>query len=298
MAGVLVPVRAARAQAWAPWDAPDSTLARTLAADRVDPNRFEARWNALFVAGLRARGVHADSARVLERLARRVAASEPAALGSHVAGDALRLRERWSRGDCALRVRAAVRESLAVAARAGRNFDRADSLYRSAIDDYDRIGERRRVAWLLGGRGAMWLQQGDNDRALSIYGEALAARRALGDPRLLGNTLNDLGQTLFQLGHFAEAARDLGDAAALRDRPDQRSVLANTLTFMGLALTRLDRPDSARACLRCNRAERSHRRHLAIAGGGDQLRRSAGLSRRRRGDGRVEASARPGVDPR
>lgn len=233
------------AQPYARLDVPDSALAGTLAAGRTE---FENLWNALLVTELRASLAHADSAARLAALARRVAGAEPSAIGSRIALDALTLRARWSPAQRRVRVRAAVSESLATAARAARNFASADHHYRSALGDYRSLSEKRREAWVVGGMAAGAFLDRQLARAESLYQEALVLRRRLGDPRLLGNTLNDLGQVYYQLGRFEEALGYLNEARAVRESSGQRAALWNTLSFLGLSLSALGKPDSAVMC--------------------------------------------------
>ncbi len=251
MAALAAPAAVpAAASPWTRFEVPDSALAPTLAAARADLNGFEAAWNALFVAELRAGAARADSARRLLALERRIAKAEPGALGSRIGADALALRGRWKAVDRARRVEAAVIESLAVAARTAGDVPRADSVFRAAIDAYTVLGERRREAWVLGSLGSLRLVAGDHTAALEAYTRALVARRALGDPRLIGNTLNDLGQTYYVLGRRVEAYGFLREAAEIRERTNQLAALSNTLGFLGSTLGALGRPDSAKTCFR------------------------------------------------
>lgn len=242
---VLLAARPALAQPYARYDVPDSTLASVLAASRSE---YENAWNALLVAELRATLARADSASRLARLSRRVAGAEPSALGSRIGQDALGLRARWSPVQRRTRVRAAVSESLATAARAARDYAVADAHYRSALADYRALGEKRREAWVVGGMAAGALLARQLARAESLYREALVLRRRLGDPRLLGNTLNDLGQVYYQLGRLEEAHAHLEEAYSVRTSTGQRAASWNTLSFLGLTLAGLGKPDSAERC--------------------------------------------------
>jgi len=190
----LLPARL-HAQTYARFAVPDSALADAL---RGSGGGFEAAWNALVVSTLRARLAGADSAARLAALAGRVAQAEPAALGSRVAGDAWALWRRATPAAERQRVRAAVRESLGVAALAARDFANAESLDVAALADYRALGDRRRAAWLMGSLGVVRFQSADYAGAERAYREALDARRALGDPRMIGATLNALGSTTFQ----------------------------------------------------------------------------------------------------
>ena len=232
---------AAGAQPYARFAVPDRELT---GAVRAAGTGYEAAWNALFVATLRAERARADSAGALAQLATRVAAAETEALGTSIGADALRLSRRWSREAKAQRVQAAVAESLGVAAVADRRFADADRSYGAALEIYRRIGERRRAAWMLGSLGVSAFRAQDYARADSLYGEALAARRALGDARMIGASLNDLGGTRVLLQRPAEAYRFLIEARAVRERiGDTR--LAGTLNSLALDYEQLGRPDSA-----------------------------------------------------
>jgi CHAT domain-containing protein/Tfp pilus assembly protein PilF len=234
----------AAAQPWARFAVPDSALPATLKANAAG---YEAAWNALLVAELRARLAKADSARRLLDLAERVARAEPVALGSTIGGDALDLRSRWNRTERQHRVRAAVSESLAVAAQAARDYARADSLFRHALAGYRALGERRRTAWLLGSIGQTAFLAGDYARADSVYRLALAARRALPDLRMTGATLNAVGLTGYMRGRFGEAAAYLDSARMVREQTGEMAARATTLNLLGLTYSELGDPVAARA---------------------------------------------------
>jgi CHAT domain-containing protein len=245
IAGVAV-ARGATAQAYLRFAVPDSALAGAI---RGSGGQFEAGWNELLAALLRAgrpgAGVPRDSAARLQALATRVAAAEPAALGSRIGSDALARLRRWTSAGRAHRLRAAVSESLAVSAQGGRRFAAAESLFRAALADYRRIGETRREAWVLGSLAQVAFLSGDLARADSVYREALVARRAIGDPRMIGNTLNSLGSTSLLLGHDAEALGWLQQARVVREGTGERGPLGATLASLGIVAARLGQSDSA-----------------------------------------------------
>jgi len=232
----------ARAQSWARFDVPDSALAGAL---RASGGQYEAAWNALLVAQLRAEPAHADSAKRRLALARRVAGAEPEALGSHIAPDALALRVTWSAAQKRERVAAAVAESIGVAAQGARRFDLADSALTAALDRYRALGEKRRTAWLYGTLGQAAFQSSRYERADSLYRLALAARRELPDARMTGASLNALGSTNYVLGRYAEARNFFEGARAIREQTGERAALGQTWNFLGVILNELGKPDSA-----------------------------------------------------
>ncbi len=233
---------AARAQAWARLDVPDSTRVATLASLG---NGYEAAWNALLVAALR-HGPTGDGA-PLWKLARATAASEQAARGTHIAPDALALAGRWNAAERRLRVAAAEVESLAVVAQNAREFATADTLFAQAFANYQRLREARRSAWVLGSRGVVAFLAGRYEDAERHYQRALAARRALGDERMLGATLNALGSTNIQLERYPAARPFLLEARAVRTRTREQAALGATLNGLGVVFRETGEPDSARA---------------------------------------------------
>ena len=232
----------AAAQPYARFAVPDSAL---VGAVKASGAQFEAAWNALLIAELRASLARADSAARLMRLARRVAGAEPQALGSRIAAAALRLRTRWTPEHRRLRVSAAVAESLGAAALSGRDFPRADSLFGAALRTYERLGERRRVAWVWGSLGNGAFTRGDMIAADSLYRQALAARRAIGDLRLVGNALNTLGSVAYYLHRNDDAWRFYQEARAVREQTGERAALGTTLNNLGLVAAAMGRADSA-----------------------------------------------------
>jgi CHAT domain-containing protein/Tfp pilus assembly protein PilF len=237
----------AAAQPYARFAVPDSAL---VGAVKASGAQFEAAWNALLVSELRASLARADSAARLMGLARRVADAEPAVLGSHIAPDALRLRTGWTRAQRRLRIDAAVAESLGAAARTARDFPRADSLFGAALRVYERLAERRRLAWVWGSLGAVSFDRGDMIAADSLYRQALAARRAIGDLRMVGNALNTLGSVDFNLGHYDDAWRFYQEAREAREQTGERAALGTTLNLLANVAAAQGRPDSAAAYFR------------------------------------------------
>ena len=232
----------ARAQAWARFEVPDSALA---AAVRDAGAGYEGAWDALLVAGLRARAARADSAARLEALARRVASAESLATGGHIGAAALRRTARWSAPQRVRRVAGAVAESLATVAQRAREWDAARTRYAEALAHYRAIGEARRAAWVLGSLGTVAFTRGDLAAADSLYREALAARRALGDARLIGNALNTIGSTNLLLGRPEVAQAFLREARVVREATGERAALGTTLDYLGLAARALGQRDSA-----------------------------------------------------
>lgn len=267
---LLLPITAVppvHAQPYAPFAVPDSSLRDALRTGRAG---FEAAWNALLVAELRASLAKADSAKRLAKLESTIADAEPAALGSRIGLDALALRKRWKKDPQRRRIAAAVAESLGTAARNARDHAAADSLFGAALASYQGLKEKRREAWVLGSLGANALVAGDFSTAAGYYDRALAARRALGDSVLLGNTLNDLGQTTMRMGQPERAMGYLREAIALRQAQRRWGPLGGSLEFLAQAQAALGSPDSAMA---------SFRRALElISGTGDSARTLAVLS--------------------
>ena len=232
----------AYAQAWLKLEVPDSTRAAAVSALG---NGYEAAWNALLVGALR-HGSSGEGAR-LWTLAHATAAVETDARGTHIAPDALQLVTRWSAADRRRRVRAAERESLAVAAQGAREFAAADTLFAEAFADYQALREARRSAWVLGSRGVVAFLSGRLEDAERHYQRALIARRALGDERMIGATLNALGSTNIQMERFAEARPFLIEARAVRMRTGEQAALGATLNGLALVFRETGQPDSARA---------------------------------------------------
>lgn len=234
----------AAAQPWAPYAAPGPARDE---AFRAGVTAWEGAWNALLVAELRASLARADSAARLFDLARELGPSETAALGTTIAQDALRLRTRWTRAQWRERVRAHVADSLGTAARRGRDFGRADSLYADALERFRALGERRGAAWMLGRLGANAFGAGDYAYADSLFRLALEARESLPDAPMTGASLNDLGAVAFVRGRHAEARGWFERAIAVRERTGETAALGSTLNFLGLALGELGERDSSAA---------------------------------------------------
>ncbi|OGU00771.1 MAG: hypothetical protein A2W29_13510 [Gemmatimonadetes bacterium RBG_16_66_8] len=232
----------AAAQPYARFAVPDSALDDAL---RTAVGDFENAWNALLVAELRARLAAADSAAMLANLERRVSTAEPRALGTRIATDAMAARAKWTRAQCALRVRAAESESLAIAAQSAHHYEESDSLFRAALAAYRTLGERRRIAWVLGSLGSTYFRLGDYVHADSLYREALDARRAIGDSALVARALNTLGSIAYVSNRPREALPYYQQARSIRVALGERGTLASTFNFMALAAAKLAEHDSA-----------------------------------------------------
>ncbi|TMQ74029.1 MAG: CHAT domain-containing protein [Candidatus Eisenbacteria bacterium] len=242
LAALALAALPAAGQPYARFAGPDSVLAPAVKASGA---QFENAWNALLVAELRATLARADSAARLLALARRVAGAEAAALGSHIAEGAMRLRARWTPEQRRQRVEAAVAESAGTAARDARDFDRADSLLGAALRRYERLGEARRVAWVWGTLGATAFAREDLVAADSLYRQALAARRAIGDDRMVGNALNTLGSVAYRVRRYDDAWRFYQEARAVREQTGERSALGSTLGLLANVAVAQGWPDSA-----------------------------------------------------
>jgi len=239
--------RPAGAQSYASLDVPDSLLVPALQAQSAT---WEKTWDDLFVAHLRAALAGADSAARLGALAERLAAAEPGALGSTIAGDALALASRWSRAQQRSRVRATDLEVQATEAQRARDYGRADSLFVMALERYQALGERRRAAWVMGSRGVVAFSARDYEGAEARYREALVARQAIGDPQLVGNTLNALGLTNYILRRYDDATAFFREAFRVREASGQLAALGSTMNYLGLTYVARGLPDSADASYR------------------------------------------------
>ncbi len=238
----------ARAQSYLRFDVADTALKAAVAASGPD---FEAAWNSLLVAELRAvsgskNALVTEYAAHLLDLMRQVARAERETLGTHIADDALKLQFHWLPSERDQRIEAAVAESVATVAEAERRYARADTYYRKARATYRQLEEKRREAWVVGRIGVVTYSRGDIVGADSVYREALDLRRQLGDPKLVGNTLNALGVTSQQLGRYPEAYAYLQEARAVREQTGERAQLSATLNLLGLASYYLGARDSAR----------------------------------------------------
>lgn len=211
--------------------------------------RFEDGWNDLLCRELRATLDGRRESGALRDAESRIAKGEPGRLGSTIAPDALRLRKRWSTHEYESRLAAAAAESVAIRSRTTRPA-LADSAYREALAHYRRLGDRRRVAWVLGGLGIAARSAGDLAAADSLNRLALAARRELGDDRMTGNSLSDLGVIASLRGRHEESRGYHEAARQVREQAQLAGPLATTLLNLGRELVAMHRPDSATAYFR------------------------------------------------
>ena len=226
------------------WNGPTAATVTASVDSLVNAPGFEDGWNALFVSEIRA-SLRADPvAKTLRKQEREIARRELTLRASHIAHDALALRDHWTRTQLEQRIAAGRAESTAVALR-GTDPVAARSHYETALTCYRDLGERRRAAWVLGGMGVAAFQSHDWVAADSLHRLSLQARRNVGDARMIGNSLNDLGTTARQRERYEEARYFLEGARTVRESTGQAPQLGATLGFLGAVLADMGRPDSA-----------------------------------------------------
>ena len=107
---------------------------------------------------------------------------------------------------------------LHVAARKGREADAAAAGLRhagAALDQYDKLGERRQIARVWETIGRLMLLAGDRERACTEFERAVEAQLTSGDGIGLARSSAGLAEAMAAGGHLADALELIGDSIAL-----------------------------------------------------------------------------------
>jgi predicted ATPase/class 3 adenylate cyclase len=113
--------------------------------------------------------------------------------------------------------------------------ERAKELFEESIRLYREVGDKRGVAWTLGGLGNLFSDQGDYERAKELYEEGLALSRELGGAQPLGDYLYSLGHMYLLEGDHKRATTLTEEAAALLRESGRRGGLEFVLDNLGWA---------------------------------------------------------------
>jgi predicted ATPase/class 3 adenylate cyclase len=113
--------------------------------------------------------------------------------------------------------------------------EQAKELFEESVSLYREVGDRRGVAWTLGGLGNYFSDQGDYERAKELYEEGLALSRELGGAQPLGDYLSSLGYMYLLEGNHKRATTLAEEAAALLRKIGRRGGLELVLDNLGWA---------------------------------------------------------------
>lgn len=117
--------------------------------------------------------------------------------------------------------------------------------YRSALDMWRTLGQRRDEAYTLFVLGSVSHNLSQPKDALAYYNEALTLWRSLGDRRKEGLTLSGMGWTYYSIGNLQKALEYYDQALPIRrDLGDLRGQ-AQTLTTIGQIYKSLGEPQKA-----------------------------------------------------
>jgi tetratricopeptide (TPR) repeat protein len=134
---------------------------------------------------------------------------------------------------------------VAFLALSGGEFDRAEALYRTALDDFRALDDQRIVAIALHNLGDVAFRQGRYDEAERLLGECAELAERVGNKQLLATTLCLLGGVANATSHTARAEAHL--ARALRIGRETGNRMAVAYAVEGLACTAAARDGAERA---------------------------------------------------
>jgi tetratricopeptide (TPR) repeat protein len=148
-------------------------------------------------------------------------------------------------------------------------LDQAEASIEQALNAWQRLGRRDRVAGSLRRLGYLALARGRPEEAADWFGEALAGYRELDDSRHIAVTLSNLAQALIETGRPQEAITALDEAGRLlADFPDPYNQ-GNVLARLGRAHERTGNPE--RAAIYLHEALRTMREAGSARGEADAL---------------------------
>src|SRR5215204_1026539 len=124
---------------------------------------------------------------------------------------------------------------LGEAARLRGEHERATALIKESLVVHREAGDRRGIAWSLGGLANTSADRGDHERANGLYEEGLALSRELGAARPLGDFLISLGYEYLLKGDHERATALNEEAAALYRKRGHRGGLQAALDNLGWA---------------------------------------------------------------
>lgn len=157
--------------------------------------------------------------------------------------EAVSYLERWTEEERRAKLRA---DSLLGRARQLRSGGEALQVYESALEIFQRIGDRNSVAETLGGLGVVHWYRGAGDSTLAYFEQALSARKDVDDRQLVGNSLNDIGSSLIYFNRdYKEALTWYLQAAAVRESIGDSAALARSYDVIATAYQQLGKRDSA-----------------------------------------------------
>ncbi len=113
------------------------------------------------------------------------------------------------------------------------DFTRALAHFQAASVLFERAGDLRGVAGVLGDVGIVHWQRGAYNDALDRHGQALALRRSLGDPRSIALSLANLGRVHHDLGAFPDALSHFREAFEIRREIEDRPGMVSSLCDLG-----------------------------------------------------------------
>lgn len=142
--------------------------------------------------------------------------------------------------------RARAEERLGAALSGRGDFEDADSRFRAALDRFEALGDRRRMARTLKGMGIAAAHRSEYDRAREHLERSLDISRELGDRRAVANKINNLGEVARHRGEYRRS-RDLHERSLdiRRDLGDRRGE-ASSLNNLGIVARYLGELDRAR----------------------------------------------------
>ncbi|MES1241384.1 MAG: tetratricopeptide repeat protein, partial [Acidobacteriota bacterium] len=139
--------------------------------------------------------------------------------------------------------------SLNALGRVQREPERALELYREALDQNRRLGDREQEAVTLHNLGQAWLRLGETEKALAAYEQALPVWRSLGKRYDEAGTLVKLGYLYQNVGEPEKALDLLPRALAIFESLGADRDAAGTLNALGNAQAKAGDLEAARASL-------------------------------------------------
>jgi tetratricopeptide (TPR) repeat protein/predicted transcriptional regulator len=125
------------------------------------------------------------------------------------------------------------------------DYGAASEQFRAAIDGFEAVDDRRRLAQALNGLGRLVHHQGKTDQARSYHERSLDLAREIGDRKGQARSLNELGQVAMEAGEYREALTHHEHGLDIRGALGDRHGEAKALNNIGMVYNMLGNYDQA-----------------------------------------------------
>jgi len=124
-------------------------------------------------------------------------------------------------------------------------YEAGGEQFRDALDGFEAVGDRQRIAQTLIGLGRIARFQGNTDQARTYFRRSLSIAREIGDRHGQATSLNALGTLEMEVGEYHDAIGYYERSLDIRQALGSRQGEANALNNIGMVCNMLGRYDQA-----------------------------------------------------